>query len=288
MRSKHLLSFAPLLLAASFAVGLATAADAAPVGFLAVVEDPVERRPAEVETWLAAAQDAEIGLGDTLRTGREGLAKLVLTDDTVITLDEETELRVDREVAGSAAETVSKLHLLAGHARTRVSRAVGGPSRVEMITPTAVIGVKGTEWLTWILDGGATFLCVVSGAVSVSGALPGAAASVQVPAGSCAVVSQGRPPRLDPDRTRPPAVDEPQGGTPPATVFGDRLVTPPGGRAPDPGDRGKDPLDAIESPAEAAGIAGGLTPPRPDRDAADSVQGDPDPGSSPVVPPPGP
>ena len=192
----------------------------ASVGFVAVAEGEVEVRAAGGAAWAAAAVDRELEMGDAVRTGRGALAKLVLADDTVITLDEETELVIDRYALGPLASgEPSRIELLAGHVRTKLGETFGGPTRLRMLTPTAAIGVKGTEWLTWY-RAALTWVCVVSGVVETAGRGAAAAASLDLGAGECAQVAQDQAP----ERGTPPPdlepVEVPRASThPPAPAF---------------------------------------------------------------------
>ncbi len=201
------LRLASALALAAFCL-LPGAAAAEPVGFLAVTEGDVEIRSGGAASWSAATRDSEIELGDVVRTGRDSLAKLVLVDDTVITLDEETELEVDELVVGSAAtRQASRVNLLSGHVRTRVGQAFGGTTRLEMHTPTAVIGVKGTEWVAWVLDDVGeiyTFICVLAGEVDVASNDPNVSGVYEPAIGTCTKIlpkASPEPAEIRPDLT---------------------------------------------------------------------------------------
>jgi ferric-dicitrate binding protein FerR (iron transport regulator) len=179
----------------------AAPAGAEPVGFLALVDPPVERRAGASGSFTAAAIDQEVSVGDAIRTGREGLAKLVIGDDTTLTIDEESEVEIDRWLVGGAAAGAepSRIELLSGHVRTVVAEKFGGRSRLELITPTSVIGVKGTEWLTWWLAPQfTTWVCVVSGVVAASGRDLADPGTIDVGAGQCARIQKGETPEIAP------------------------------------------------------------------------------------------
>jgi hypothetical protein len=163
-------------------------AGAEPVGFVALAEGDVQIRASAGTSFAAAVPDADVSIGDTIRTGRDGFAKIVLVDDTILTLDEETELAIDEFVVGPAATSEpSKLSLVTGHVRTKVGEAFGGTTRLEMHTPTAVIGVKGTEWLTWVSEQ-ATWVCVISGLVLLESQDAAVTGGYEAPAGQCAKI----------------------------------------------------------------------------------------------------
>ena len=119
-------------------------------------------------SFKTAGVDQDVSVGDAIKTGRDALAKLVLGDETSITIDEETEIEVDRWLVGGREP--SQIELISGHVRTVVGEKFGGRTRMELITPTSVIGVKGTEWLTWWVPSEmTTWVCVVTGLVAASG-----------------------------------------------------------------------------------------------------------------------
>ena len=140
---------------------------AEPIGFVADVYGQVDRRAATETRWRAATVDQGVWVGDTLRTGLNSAAKVVLVDDTTLGLGEDTLLTIDQMWVGPEALTEpSILRQLSGQLRTRVGKAFGGTTRIEIHTPTAIMGVKGTEGTTrvdgaeksdgiWALDGAA-------------------------------------------------------------------------------------------------------------------------------------
>jgi hypothetical protein len=126
-----------------------------PIGFVAAVHGQVDRLAATASVWRAAAVDDPVWVGDTLRTAMNSTAKIVLVDDTTLGLGEDTELAIDNLVIGpEALSEPSILRQLRGQIRTRVGEAFGGTTRIEIHTPTAIMGVKGTEGTTRV-DGGA-------------------------------------------------------------------------------------------------------------------------------------
>jgi hypothetical protein len=182
------------------AVGLglfASGAAAEPVGFLALVDPPVEVRAGAAGGFKAAGVDQDVSVGDAIKTGRDALAKLVLGDETSITIDEETEIEIDRWLVGGREP--SQIELLSGHVRTVVGEKFGGRTRMELITPTSVIGVKGTEWLTWwVPTEMTTWVCVVTGLVAASGRDLAAPGTIEIGAGQCAKISKGDTPEIAP------------------------------------------------------------------------------------------
>jgi hypothetical protein len=125
----------------------------------------VERRGSEF--------DAEFGMavtsGDAVRTGEDGVAIVRLNDRSQVKLRENTRIRID-SVSQEAAVTLDTGGLFA-----RVARQTVGAARIisgfEVRTPTAVAGVRGTEFFVaygrTIEDAPDIWLCVNEGAVDV-------------------------------------------------------------------------------------------------------------------------
>ena len=265
------------LAVSALALGLAAGAAAEPVGFVALAEGQVEIRPGGAASFEAVAVDREISVGDTIRTGRASLAKLVFEDDTVLTVDEETELEIDHYVTGSGATSEpSRIDLVAGHLRTKVGEAFGGTTRLQVHTPTAVIGVKGTEWLTWYLAQlKTTFACVISGVVTLESADPSVTGSYEPPIDGCARVL----PHARPEPAELPAeitsVDAARSAVP-VSAPTPAVATGPGGdeiEVP----TGRDTSPPIQDALDAASIGG--------VDAQSAVPPQPPPQAPPEPPP---
>jgi hypothetical protein len=188
----------------ALAVLLPTASGAAEsVGFVAAVRGFAEMRPAEGDFGMAAL-DQDVVVGDTIRTRRDGWLKMLLADDTTLAVDADSDLQVDR-FSGTDGTHVT---LRAGHVRTKLVDGFGQRVQMEMTTPHATLAARGTEWLTW-LDADATWVCVVSGAVSIRAG----GASIEIGAGDCAQAASGvhkasRPRHLRAVAMRPGVVND--------------------------------------------------------------------------------
>ena len=175
-------------------------ASAEPVGFVAALDGNVEIQAGGATSWAAAAVDQEVSIGDLIRTGDASAIKILLADDTILSIGESSELVVDSLLVGAAAtRDPSVLRLLKGRARVLVGEAFGGPTRLEMHTPTAVIGVKGTEFETYIVEDPFTKLwtlvCDLDGKIFVMHIDPDLRKKIVEPGnGLCTRVFSDRPP----------------------------------------------------------------------------------------------
>ncbi len=164
------------------------------VGFIASVTGTVEILPAGQKSWTAAGLDGDVQLDDTIRTGENSAIKLLMNDDTTLSIGAETELVLDSFAVGHAApEKRSVIRLMRGHIRAWIGEIFGGPSRVEMHTPTAVIGVKGTAYDVWVEEKNgefSTLVCVTHGAITVRPLQAEVGTDEELGMGSCAQVGE--------------------------------------------------------------------------------------------------
>jgi len=243
--------FLPLVCALAWTAGSAAAE---PVGFFASLTGDVEvARPvaAGALSWEAARQDGPVEVGDHVKTGLGAAAQLVLVDDTMLHVDEDTELRIETFHVGDAATRErSIVRHTRGRLRTLVGDAFGGETRLEIHTPTAVVGVKGTDFETSddSLPGRVRFrMCLHGGGISVSNGM----GSASPQPGHCVIAEQGRPP--GPEFRNPDAPFEaPQGDPPLIEDFKEEvMVGPYPGRDDGPGGDDGD-LRVFDLPAAPA------------------------------------
>src|SRR5947207_3072875 len=95
---------------------------------------------------VPAAVGMELALGERVRTGGDGRAKILFEDGTVLNLGEETRLKLTKFLYSPTGDRVGVLELLRGAIRTWVTRLRSTKSRFEIQTPTAVAGVRGTHY----------------------------------------------------------------------------------------------------------------------------------------------
>jgi len=129
-------------LAAAFT---AVPALAAPVGFVTTLEGIAQVQRENATTWETAAIDGSVSVGDSIRTERNSLVKVLLVDDTILTIAEDSEVFIDRMIVGDlATQERSILREMRGQVRAQVGQAFGGTTRLEIHTPTAIVGVRGS------------------------------------------------------------------------------------------------------------------------------------------------
>ena len=129
------------------------------VATLKSVEGTVEARRAAQNEWSPAALNDTFTIGDSIRVLAYSRAAILLPDETVLRLDQNTTVTFTEP----QDETRSWLELLKGalHIISRDLRAL------KVVTPFAGAGLEGTEFLIEVTEDGTT-ITVFEGEVSVS------------------------------------------------------------------------------------------------------------------------
>ena len=130
---------------------------AEPVGEFTRIEGSVDiLRRSDVSALKVAAGDP-VSMGDAIRTKRNGKAEIKFRDETLIQLAPETRITIDEySYRGTDTREKGLIGLLRGKVRAIVSKvkaAVMPVSRTDasfnIKTPTAIAGVKGTEYIIY-------------------------------------------------------------------------------------------------------------------------------------------
>jgi hypothetical protein len=158
--------------------------------------------------WRAAAISSPVYMGDTIRTGRPGRVRIVFQDDSVLNVGDGSELVVDAQVFDPKGGSYqSTFRLLRGKLRALVSEYYETPGAgYEVETPTAVAGVRGTEFVVEFDEiRRQTQVVGINGRVAVRG-LEGRTEEVLITAGDLTTVVRGGQPaaphRIDEDQFR--------------------------------------------------------------------------------------
>jgi hypothetical protein len=116
------------------------------IGWVSALEGTGEVQRAGAGDWVPLAPADGVSQGDQVRTAAASRMKILLRDDSVLTLGESSQLRLDEQVAGPAPQ--STLELLFGKIRAIATERYGAAgARFEVKTPTAIAGVRGTEFI---------------------------------------------------------------------------------------------------------------------------------------------
>ena len=145
-----------------------------------------DQRAAAAADWGPARLAQPLATGDFVRTRQAARMALLFADDTQLRLHQNTVLQV--KGVATPAQPVTTLLLNAGRAWTQTKRADG--SRLNLETPAATAGIRGTDWELDVDATGKTLLTVLSGRVEFSNAQ----GAVTVSSNEAAIAEVGRIP----------------------------------------------------------------------------------------------
>jgi hypothetical protein len=148
-------------------LGAAGAADAAQpsVGRVDVVEVWGSRTGVDGRGGTLYERD-QVYFRDTLQTVRDGAMHVVLRDESVLRLGSSASAVIDEFVYDPAGNGKLAASVSAGIARFITGKLKG--DQVAVRTPTATIGVRGTDFSVWVEQSGRTTIWVNQGAISVT------------------------------------------------------------------------------------------------------------------------
>ncbi|MFZ5482854.1 MAG: tetratricopeptide repeat protein [Pseudomonadota bacterium] len=178
--------FLAILLLAGFSL-IVRAETVAGVATLIDLSGSVEVRARLGAPWQSAKRDMRLTPGYALRTGKGARAALLLSDRTQIRLNENTSLDVVALGAAPRSAGQTKFRQNAGRAWVQSKTP---PKTLEWQTPTAVAGIRGTDWEMAVDEAGQSTLSVFSGAI----AFGNEQGQVQVAADEQAVAEAGKAP----------------------------------------------------------------------------------------------
>ena len=107
----------------------------------------------QVQSGAGAAADVKVGSkifeGDTVISGPDARAKIVMSDRNTININPETKMKIEKYVNDSTSgQKAVSLNLIEGKVRNNVEQTYDGTkSTFQIKTPTAVAGVRGTQFL---------------------------------------------------------------------------------------------------------------------------------------------
>ncbi|MFH1349818.1 MAG: FecR family protein [Pseudomonadota bacterium] len=105
--------------------------------------------------------------GDQITTGKEGMLSFSVREGRQFRLGEYAQLSVDELSAAEVEDGQPILRLVLGYLWSKVSKYRGKPFDLGVHTPTAVLGVRGTEFDTVVSLDGTSVITVDEGQVEV-------------------------------------------------------------------------------------------------------------------------
>ena len=119
-----------------------------PVGKVRLVQGNVIIMHADILIGYQAKEELPLYQGDTIVTRKKGRIRFRLNDGTVLTLASETKLIINRSVYNPKKKSrFSFLSMSLGKARFWVRKLIYKRSSFKVKTPTAVVGVRGSDFI---------------------------------------------------------------------------------------------------------------------------------------------
>ncbi|MFN3698992.1 MAG: FecR domain-containing protein, partial [Dictyoglomus sp.] len=143
------------------------------------------------ELWIPAKLKMELVSGDKVWVQQNSQAILQFSDKSTLKLGANTQLDILRlDYEEESKKEVSIFKLLIGKIWATVERLLSQGEKVEVQTPTAIAGVRGTEWIQEVLEDGTTKIWALKGVVLFTSKDK----TVEVKEGFQSIVRPGEPP----------------------------------------------------------------------------------------------
>jgi hypothetical protein len=168
----------------AFAAGPAKGVVTSVVGKAALVR--AGQKPVSLRVGDAVLQ------GDVLRTDEKSLLEVRFPDNSKIVLKDKAQVEVAEYYQPPTGGWTSLFKLAMGKLRTLVAKVAD--RRFAVNTPTAVVGIRGTDGLTWAVSEKLTRVSVHENVMTVSNVLPSVPGTVEVGAGFTTEVAAGMAP----------------------------------------------------------------------------------------------
>jgi hypothetical protein len=142
-------------------------------GVITFLEGQVEvKKPGEGQ-WSPARPNMILTENDLLRVRSQSRAELILDNQSVLRLSENTLLTLQKmeEEKGAKKENI-QMEMSMGRLWLKVSKLFNPASRHDVKTPTVIAGVQGTTYQLWITGNQSTTIQVFEGAVNVYNPFP--------------------------------------------------------------------------------------------------------------------
>jgi len=121
-----------------------------PAGTVASLQGRADAQRTGQPAWRVLTTGNDVFVGERLRTAEASRLKILMRDDSVITLGPKSELVVDEQVVRDEGSR-SRLDTVVGAVRAVVTDRYGkAGASFEMKTPTAVAGVRGTGFVVLV------------------------------------------------------------------------------------------------------------------------------------------
>lgn len=205
------------------------------LAMLSYMKGDVQIRRNGASAFAPAEQEMALQVGDTVRTGPDSRARIVTEDDNTLILTQNSVLTIGRAESNYEDDSQnSDFNLDSGKVRAIVTKLATSNSSFQIKTPTAVAGVRGTDYVVEVdPDTEESAVTVLDGGVDVEDRLGRVGNKIALDKEQELRFSRrnapGRPRRLSPERVKELrdklalAIEEKMPGADPETI--DRMTS---------------------------------------------------------------
>lgn len=154
MRNKRFLPVVAGIIFVGFALtGLAFGVEGPSIGAVSSLIGDVNTLHKDETAWNPAALGLGVYQYDTVKTGEKSKVRITFEDGSLLNLSETTELEIKEHVyTPEDKRRTSLLKMTTGKMRVLCQKLTGEGSRFQVETPTAVIGIRGTQFIIWVVS----------------------------------------------------------------------------------------------------------------------------------------
>ena len=148
---------------------LDVAADTLRAAKITAVQGDVKILRAGGEKHFPAFKGMGLTQGDTIITGKDGRATLEVAADKELKIGENSRIMISELVQSDSTNAdKTSLNLKAGQVYTNIKGKLSPDSKYEIRTPTAVMGVRGTQFFVTLTSGIQAKVVTLEGSVVVT------------------------------------------------------------------------------------------------------------------------
>lgn len=166
MKSGRYAALLTLAMITFFMTGGQAAGEEIPIGKIDKIKGPVNVTRSDGRE-IKASEGLSIFPGDQVVTGKGGMVWFSFQQGNQFKLSEESQVSIDELSGRDSEDSQPVLRLALGYLWSRIQKFTGGTRRTVLHTPTAVIGVRGTEFDSVVSLDGTSVVAVDEGSVEV-------------------------------------------------------------------------------------------------------------------------
>jgi len=159
-------------------------------GKVTFLQGSAEIKPQGSQEWIPLVSGDEVKEGSMVRTGDKSSVEIKFADGNTFLLKQNTTIGLKTARKSSDTYSKYKMSLSTGKLISNVQKTVDRESAVQIEDPTAVLGVRGTIFRSYVLPDGTSQFEVIEGTVVVEGEKE----TVEVKEGEGTIVHKKAPP----------------------------------------------------------------------------------------------